>query len=431
MRTLLAGVCLALFVAVPLPTSQVSPFRYERTVTVSSAARDGTACAALDAAVYAHAMPSLKDLRLFRKNNSDNVETAYAVTLSESSEAESEAAMVRNLGERGGRIVFDLSMPARPYTDVMLDLDARNFIASAEVSGSTGEGSPVHLGTFILFDLSAQRLGQGTTMPLQESSFPDLHVALRFLPVPGQRGPTPGVLAVRGASVPPSREAQTRYTPVVEAASIAQQGTETVARFTLPAHVPVERVAITLEPEFARNFSRDVTVTAHTAADEEDERLTGLVQRVRWGRVGLAIRQEQLGFAATLGANLQADATVEVRIQNGDDPPLPLKAVRLEMRERRLCFPTGANGELRLFYGDPSREAPRYDFARTFSPAADVTRATLSAESLNPGFVAREASLPSWMDRHPEFLWVVLLAVVCVLAVVAIHSAKRLPRQSG
>ena len=66
-----------------------------------------------------------------------------------------ETAAVRNLGLRGGDIVFDLEMPRRAYSEVNLDLAAKNFIATAQVSGSDGRRAPAtSLGSFVLFDLS-------------------------------------------------------------------------------------------------------------------------------------------------------------------------------------------------------------------------------------------------------------------------------------
>ena len=45
-----------------------------------------------------------------------------------------------------------------------------------------------------------------------------------------------------------------------------------------------------------------------------------------------------ISVAAILGANLQQPAKVDVAIENGDDQPLPIAAVRLEMRQRKLLL---------------------------------------------------------------------------------------------
>jgi hypothetical protein len=237
---------------------------------------------------------------------------------------------------------------------------------------------------------------------------------------------------VRGATIPPSREDQTLYTVVAETSSIEQQGRRTVATLALPARVPAERVSLVLSPEFAGNFSRDVAITARATGQTGDgERLTGLFERLRLERAGREIRLDQLSFPATLGANLQTEAQVRVAIENGDDPPLPIRALRLEMRERRICFPVpavAASEPLNLFYGDAALEAPRYDFTRLFSPARPASVAALAPEAANPGYLPREPVRRSFTERHPELLWLVLLAVVCMLAVVATHSARRMPR---
>ena len=69
-------------------------------------------------------------------------------------------------------------------------------------------------------------------------------------------------------------------------------------------------------------------------------------------QAGREIRQQQLSVPATLGANMQGAATVEVAVDNGDDTPLPITAVRLEMRQRKLCFAAPTAQPVTLFYGD-------------------------------------------------------------------------------
>ena len=47
---------------------------------------------------------------------------------------------------------------------------------------------------------------------------------------------------------------------------------------------------------------------------------------------------------AILGSNMQGAATVEVAVDNGDDTPLPITAIRLEMRQRKICFDERSEG---------------------------------------------------------------------------------------
>ena len=259
------------------PVAQPGHLRYLRALTVPAGA--GQACAVLDAQVFPHAEPALIDLRIFPRGAAQH-EVAYAITMSQAVTEETEPARVLNLGSgsgsgEGGKIVFDLEMPQRAYSDVMLDLDpnATNFLATATVTGMDelgGQGRSTALGSFTLFDLSSQHLSRDTTLPLEESTFHYLHVVLSVSPAPGsapvagpagaERGDGPAM--VRGAQVPPSREEQILYTTVAETSSLETAGRVSRATFEIPARVPVERVEFVPASGFKGNFSRNVKVTA-------------------------------------------------------------------------------------------------------------------------------------------------------------------------
>ncbi len=423
------------------PVSRPDAMRYERVITTPQGA--GQACAVLDAQIFPHAALSLADLRIFPSDATSGTphEIPYAITLSASVTEETQAARVLDLGSEGGKIVFDLEMPERAYTDVLLNLDpaVHDFLATATVSGSDalGGGKSIALGSFTLFDLSAQHLSRDTTLPLAESTFRYLHVVLRVAIAPGS---DPGSAArfvpamVRGAEVPPSREAQILYSTVAETSSITTAGRESRATFVIPLRVPVERVSFQLAPGFKGNFSRDVRVTAIARSEvkrAEDDRaplpetVSGNILRVHATEAGREIRSEELGFSAILGANLQSSAKVDVVIENGDDQPLPIASVRLEMRQREICFeaPGGVN-VLALFYGNARLVVPVYDYDRLFAVSDKALVAELGAETLNRNFKATPAEKRSFTERHPEVLWIALLAVIAALGVVALKSSR-------
>jgi hypothetical protein len=198
-----------------------------------------------------------------------------------------------------------------------------------------------------------------------------------------------------------------------------------VATFALPERIPVERVSFDLAPSYRANFSRDIRITDHPegSSNSVSESLAGTILRVNLTQTGREIRQEQLSVPAILGSNMQSAATVEVAVENGDDTPLPITAIRLEMRQRKICFDAPSAQALTLFYGDSALTAPQYDYARLFSTSDTVHSAQLGSERLNPAYRNRPDSRPL-TDRHPHLLWIVLLAVVCILAIVAIRSSK-------
>ena len=403
-------------------------FQFERAIEVHPGATSRV-CAALDGTVYAHS-PALTDIRLY--SGADAQEIPYALLTSQATAA-SEAAKVLNLGERAGKIVFDLEMPARAFSTVRLNLSGQNFLGTATVTGQrslTGIGccaGRTVMGTFTLFDLTAQHLGRSTSLALAESSFPYLHVELEVKPAPGHSGFVASPAMVQGAKIPPSREAQTIYTTVAQTTQIVQSGRESIATFEVPAHIPVERVAFVMAADDKTNFSRRVTITASANGEKDmpqtNEVVGGEISRVRITSGGKEIREESLGVPAILGSNARMPMALTIAVENGDDRPLAIQAVTIEMRERKLCF-EAPPGPVTMFYGDGELVAPVYEYSRLFRPADPSALAKLDAEQRNPNYVAR-ADERSLRDRHPELLWVALMVVIFVLGVVALRSAKR------
>ncbi len=422
MKTLLVLLLLLQFGVTQTPGPAASPehLRWQRSVQLPAGA-NGRACAVLDAETFAHAAGrSADDLRLY----SGGLETPFALIESEPSAVDVQSATVQNLGMKGGDVIFDLAMPARAYTDVTLKLGGKNFVATAEVSAPDA----TQLGKFALFDLSQQGLSRSTTLTLQESTFTTLHVVLHVTSIDGSpyAGLTPQI--VEGADIPPSREAQTLYTPIAVTSMVVQKGKQSVITFQIPAHVPVERVLFGFAQGFNKEFSRTVEVAARVKQKNEPEsteQLSGDIWRVtRPGASGgPAIHQEKLSMDAEIASNLRDPATVTIIVENGDDVPLPIQTVTLQMRQRTLCFDAASGASYVLRYGDAALRAPVYDYARLFQPQSNTIAVTLGPELANADYHPRPDARP-FTDRHPELMWVALILVVVVLGGTAMHSLK-------
>jgi Protein of unknown function (DUF3999) len=395
--------------------------RYERVVTVPTGS--GQSCAVIDPQIFPHAAPSLKDLRLYQ----DGRELPYAITLSAPQQQDSDTAHVRNLGLRGRNIVFDVEMPNRPYTEITLDLAGQDFLATATVSGTRDPNysNQTSLEEFTLFDLTSQHLSRNTTMHLQETDLPYLHIELAVSPATGNRNFVVTPEMVHGVTVPPSREAQSLYTTAATMTATTQRGRQSVATFALPERIPIDRVSFDLDSGFKANFSRDVRITDRPDGSPNfpSESVAGTIFRVHLTQAGHEIRQEQLSVPATIGSNMQSAAAVEIAVDNGDDQPLPISAIRLEMRQRKICFDASTAQPILLFYGDAALAAPQYDYARLFSTSDTVRMAQLGPEQKNTAYRDRPDARP-FTERHPHLLWITLLGVICVLAIVAIRSSK-------
>jgi hypothetical protein len=407
-----------LLLAVGAVSPEVRYFRYQR--PLSGPGTSGQACVVIDHGVFPHAAPLLADLRLFR----DGVEIPYAIQFASPMKGEEKSIAPLNLGVSGGRTVFDAELPDAHYRDVQLAVTAQDFIATVTVTGSRtlGGGNETRIGSYTIFDLTRQKLGRSTILHLSESDFRYLHFDIA--------GPlTPQ--SITGISVEHLPTSPSTYEIVAESSHIAQKGHSSTVEFTLPPQIPVDRVSFTpgVVPAL---FSRDVSISVaqERAAKSTDESVpsppvvySGSILRVHNVQGGHRIDQEDLSIDVP-ASGIQTAAKWTITIDNGDDAPLTLESVRLEMLERSLCFEAVANEHYTLFYGDSSLMAPRYDYATLFAAQPHPLRATAGPEQLNPVYQPRPDLRP-FTEKHPALLWSALVAVVALLGAIALRSATR------
>ena len=390
-------------------------FRYQRPIQHSS----GQSCLALDPAIFAHATPQLADLRLY----SDGAETPFVVRVASSVQAAQKSIAPLNIGLRGGQTVFDASLPDSPYSDVQLTVAAQNFIATVAVTGSQTEaaGAETKLGSYTIFDLTRQRLGRSTVLHLPVSDFRYLHFRISG---PLQPERVTGLTVGRPPASPPI------YSTVAQASRFETEGHSSLFTFIVPAHVPVDRIVFTPGASPAQ-FSRDVSITVVPVAASSSidapqppppANSYGNILRVHSLQNGRQIDEERLDIDAPW-VDFSMPTKWTVAIDNGDDPPLALASVQLQMLQRTLCYDAESNANYLLAYGDPALSAPRYDYATLFAAQANAAQVAAGPEQPNPAWQPRPDDRP-FTERHPAFLWVALAAVIALLGAIAWRSAK-------
>jgi hypothetical protein len=426
-------------------TGSTAHLRYERSVDLPAlpTGEPTIACVILDATTFAHAANrSGNDLRLYRASRdsaadqSGEQETPFTLLESEAPPEDVASAIVQNRSVRGDTLSFDLKMPQQFYTAVDLRLAAKNFLGVATVSNG-----PTQLGTFTLFDLTRKHLARSTALALQEQHLPMLHVELRFWDLDGKPIAHPSPTIVEGADVPPSRQAQTLYTTVAAVAPMPAKTGSLLATLMVPAHVPVERVRVTLDPGHRADLFRPILIDAMPQAANRSavESLQGSIAMVNLpapSGSAPAVHYESLTVEATLGANLREPALVRIAIPNWANPPA-IRVIELQMRQRSLCFDAVADSRYTLRYGDAGLAAPVYDDMA--GDAAGIAHATvltgksvlavLGREHENPAFIARPRSAAVG-ETHPEMFWVGLLSMVTLSATVAAHRVRQDKRRS-
>ena len=442
-------VCAACALALLPAVAAQSPtlhMRYERAVQLPADAA-GTACVVLDAATFAHAASrSADDLRLYAAQDGRSAaETPFSLVESEASLADDATAKVEHVRVDGHTLRFDLAMPPQVYSTIELDLAAKDFVGRVTITGGSSAAQPAQLGVFTIFDLSAQRLPRSTSLALAETHDAVLHGTLDLWRPDGRSfAPlTPALL--RGATVPPSREAQTLYTPVASASLAAQQDASHAA-LLLPAHVPVERVRFVADAAPLPNFERSVLLTARPTVGDRAavERVQGMIAAVLAPAHGAApaLHYSQLAIDAALGANLRSSAVVQIAVPMVAGQPLPLRGVVLEMRRRSLCFQAQPHTQYTLRYGDEWLPAPVYantaaaaDLAPVGGPSQGHLRpaqmmeqgqplvATLGPEQVNPQYRAN-ATETTASSQHPPIFWAGLFAMLSLAVAVATHRTR-------
>lgn len=411
-----------LLLAFAAATPEIRYFRYERPVNVPAQTGSATSqtCAVLDVAVFSHAAVGLGDLRLY----SGQVETPYIIEAANPRQTGTGNVALLNLGSRAGQTTFDAAMPEGQYSDLNLDVKAANFIATVNVAGSQAETNTrgTKLGSYTIFDLTDQKLGRSTVLHLPKSDFRYLHFDIAGPVKPEQ---------IRGLTIDRLAQSEPRYMVVAESSHVTQKGRDTVIQFRVPPNVPVNRIAVVPGVQPA-NFSREVWMTVQPlpmrGVSENEPPLTtkgyGNLLRVHGVHNGYRIDEEHLSIDAPWFSSGSPGSQWTITIDNGDDPPLQLKSVRLEMIQRRLCFDAAAGTNYTLYYGDAALGAPRYDYARLFVAEKNPAEATLGPEQLNPDYQNRPDMRP-FTERHPGLLWAALALVIAVLGIVALRTAKQ------
>ena len=390
---------LALLLAI---TNSVIHSKYQRPVHPSGA---GQNYIAIDETIWNHARTDLGDLRLA----SGDTEIPYAIAVERGSfEHDRKAVTVFQQASVAGKTQFLIDMSGlAEYDHVQLKLASRNFVAHAGVEGSDDPHAKAwaELGSTILYDLSRENLGANAMLRIPRATYRYLRINLD--------GPVPPA-DVQGAESESAEERPAVWRDLNASSTQNQSGRDSVFTFTIPDHVPVERVSFRMASPTA-NFRREVDIH-----DEKDGWLgSGTIERVHMVRAGQKIDSEQQ--TVTFSANGQG--TIKVIVHNGDDRPLNFDGARLQQLERRAYFDAASPAPLLLYYGDEKLSSPVYDYAKLFQENKNAAAAQLGAEIINRAFTERPDERP-WSERHPAFLWTAIIAAVLGLGAVALRSMR-------
>jgi hypothetical protein len=410
-----AGFASGVLAALLAANASLGYFRYER--QAEPAKTSGQHYVVVDETLWQHARPDLGDVRIYWQQT----EIPYKlITESGGTETERKSFRVLQPGTVGGKTQFLLDMASVPeYDRIELQLATKDFVAHARVEGQDDPHGArwADLGNTTLYDLSTERLGRNSTLQIPLTNYKYLRVTVDRAVKPGD---------VEGGTAGVTRARQAVWHDLSSKAAIAQQdgnsqrdangkqGNATVLTFSVPNNISVERVVFTIDPA-QQNFRRPVEIQS----DKGSWFGSGEITRIHMLRNGQKIDVEQ----TSLDIEGTGQATLKIRIQNGDDAPLNITDARLQQYERRIYFDSPSGAEAHFYYGDHKLGTPVFDYAKLFSKDANADPLGLRPEAANATYTGRPDDRP-WSERHPAVLWIAIIAAVAILGTIALRSMK-------
>jgi hypothetical protein len=363
----------------------------------------------VDEELWNHSRPDLGDLRLY----DGDTPVQYSISEQRAGISSDEVeAKILNLGTVSGHTEFDLDAAGlAEYDRIRLRIGARDFVATASVSGGSGPGKvvEVELTPSTLYDFTKEQLGSNFLLKLPPSSFPFLHIKL-----------SAGIRAqdVKGATIYNLRQQQASWTKAGSCDAPQQKPNSTTIVCNVPEKAPLNRFAFHVAPAQV-NFRRTVSIEGVKGVQIAN----GEISRVRVNRAGTLVTAEELAVNVS-----RSSGQITLSIDNGDNPPLAITAAEPLAFEQRIYFSPQGKGALRLYYGDDKLSAPIYDYARFFHLEASPVQAQLGPGSHNPQYAGRPDDRP-WSDRHTGILWTAMMLVVLALAGLAFRGLQGMKSQ--
>lgn len=367
----------------------------------------GLVALTLDAHIYEHARRDLADIR---------VRDAAGTTIPYLLESETTAAdapvhpEILNGGFRRGEAAFaTLDFHGRRRKRcLVLSLSGENFRRRVTVEGSDdGREWTTLTDEAWVFAIPAPAAARYEAVPLPDNDH-------RLLRVTVHHGPEdPPRIEIRDAWAPQLArwEPATRTIERRWSRSEDTRSRETRLLVDLGArHHPFRAFVVDVEGE---RYFRPVVVEARREPQRPQDSPT-------WERLGEgALARGRPGDPRPPGDRIELrgrERFVRLRIRNGDDRPLVVRALRVEAPRERVVFEARAGERYRLTYGDAMARAPEFDLARRLEDpvawAAAAADGTLGPPEPMPAAPAPE--MP-WTERHPRLLWIGLIGAVLLL----------------
>ena len=118
---------------------------------------------------------------------------------------------------------------------------------------------------------------------------------------------------------------------------------------------------------------------------------------------------------------------LQIRIYNGDNPPLKIDNISLYRRDTSLVFQVQSAQVYALIGGNPKTGGANYDLARSIQGVDEFKLPVVSLGASIP--IPHKEKMVPWTERHGTLLWIVLILAVVGMLILIVRSLKKLPSQ--
>jgi hypothetical protein len=384
--------------------------------------------------VFDESKATLDDLRVLDDNNALVPHVFHWGRVHEVQELEWRSARLLNptyLPGRYARVILDFGQIVEKNR-VMVSLSGENYRRRALLEGSNDSRSwEVVAEDLWLFEVSFQ----GQHFKVDALKFPPNNFRYLRLTVYNMSD-DPRRITIESVKAAFSRlEGDKELVPVpVKSMTVSQDDTVNQSRVELDLgfrNLPVVSLHLVVGSPY---FYRAYELVGRNQAVEKVPRKTetgwDTVQRkVPWASVqrGVVYRtkhREKVAESLIVESFHAPYRFLQLRIFNGDNPPIQLDGVTLFRRDTSLVFEASPGRTYRLIGGNAKARAASYDLARAIH---GVDELKVPAVRLGPSLPMKQTEpLRPWSERHGAIIWVALILAVMVMLLLIVRSLKSL-----
>jgi hypothetical protein len=368
----------------------------------------------LDRGTLGEARTDLADLRLY---DAAGREIPYALRIRRQIESQTIShAQTFNRAVEGGAALISCDLGEQPpeHNEVEVSTAGDNFRRLADVEGSPdGEHWSTLVSGAILFRFSSG----GRSAEQQAISYPASR--FRYLRVRVNRDSqvdpaAPEIIALQVQHSTHLKGEMVPYPAVLEGPEADRLNSRpaTIWRIDLADRVPLERLRIFVRD---RAYSRPCLLEA---ADDP-----AAPQVLASGDLTRSEETEQPN--PEINFNEHFARRLKLTITDDRNPPLPIAAVTAFGAMRQVVFETAAagTGPLRLYYGNPRANAPRYDLNARIPSDGSARALFIPARIRQANPIFQPPSRPL-SERSPWLVYLVLVIATIVLAGILLNLAR-------